>query len=123
MTPSFTNGICERIHREIKKSLYAEKLLKKNNYDIKFVLSWAVRAQNNVYSSVTKNKPIELFFHNNENISIEVKDNMIKSQLRHKKYIKPYFIDTKVVICEYYQKIGNTLNVQFQKKGKYFLEQ
>ena len=115
-----TNGVCERIHREITKSLYAEKL-KKNGYDLKFALSSAVRAQNNVYSSVTKHKPFDLFFGNNDNITEEVKINMIKSQFRIKKNLKPLFIDTKVLICEYYQKKGNNLTIKFRKKGNYLI--
>ncbi len=69
-----TNGIVERLYQEIVKSLYEEKLKK---YDIKYSLSNAIRAQNSSISTITKHTPIELFFNNTEEISKEVKYNMI----------------------------------------------
>jgi len=57
-----TNGVVERIHQEISKSIYAEKLKNKGNFNLEFALSNAIRAQNNIVSRVTKYKPVDLFF-------------------------------------------------------------
>ena len=59
-----TNRIVERLHTEIKKTLFIEKLSKKDNYNIKMAISNAIYAHNYTISRTTKFKPIELFNNN-----------------------------------------------------------
>ena len=61
-----TNGIVERLHREIKKSLYVEKIKNGENYNINMAISNAVLAHNANKSRSTKYKPIDLFFNKDE---------------------------------------------------------
>ena len=63
-----TNGIVERLHKDIKKSLYVEKLIKKENYNIKIALQNSVFSHNNTICRSTKFKPIELFYSKSDEI-------------------------------------------------------
>ena len=75
-----TNGIFERLHKDIKKSLYVEKLIKKEKYNIKIALQNSVFSHNNTICRSTKFKPIELFYSNSDEIKNKAKENIIKSQ-------------------------------------------
>lgn len=75
-----TNGIVERLHRGIKKSLYVEKIKNGENCNINMAISKAVLSHNTNKNRSTKYKLIDLFFNNDENISKEVKKNISDSQ-------------------------------------------
>lgn len=116
-----TNGGVERIHREICKSMYAEKLKNKEKYNMEFSLSNAVKAQNNVISRVTKYKPNELFFNNDDTKTIKVNDNMIKSQKNVNNKIKPIQKYSKILICNTFNQNGNNIKPNFGKKEIYII--
>ena len=74
-----TNGIVERLHRDMKKMLYVEKLTKKDKYNIKMAVQNAVYSHNNTVCRTTKGKPIDLFYNKDETIEKKLK----KIQLNH----------------------------------------
>ena len=76
-----TNGIVERLHKDIKKHIYIEKLTKKDKFNIKLAVQNAVYSHNNTICRSTKFKPIELFYNKSEDIKKKAVENIIKSQL------------------------------------------
>ena len=61
-----TNGLVEAVHKDIVNSLKAEKLEKKNKYDINFSIAIASSVHNKNIHTVTKYSPEFLFYNNNE---------------------------------------------------------
>ena len=72
-------------------------------------------------SSVTKYKPVELFFNNNESKSKEVNFNMKQSQKIMNNKLNPIPIYEKILIINTYKKIGNCLKPKLGKKGIYII--
>ena len=80
-------------------------------------LSKALSLHNNLISTVTKHKPVDLFNDINNNYNEDVINNTIQSQsnINNNKVI--YSIDSKVLISTNYQKNGKTLNIKYNHKG------
>ena len=72
-------------------------------------------------SSVTKYKPVELFFNNNESKSKEVNFNIKQSQKIMNNKLNPIPIYEKILIINTYKKIGNCLKPKLGKKGIYII--
>ena len=104
-----TNGVVEAVHKDIVNSLKAEKLEKKNKYDINFSIAIAASAHNKNIHTVTKYSPEFLFYNNNEELSKDVTENMKKSQNCRKNKINPIKPNSKVLISIHYIRKGNTL--------------
>ena len=113
-----TSGIVERLHKDIKKSPYVEKLIKKEKYNIKIALQNSVFSHNNTICRSTKFKPIELFYSNSDEIKNKAKENIIKSQKNINNNSNPIPINAYVLVAENYIKAGKSLKVKFDKKGK-----
>ena len=116
-----TNGVVEAVHKDIVNSLTANKMEKRDKYDIKLALPLAVRAHNNNIHSVTKYSPLYLFYNNTEEIIKEVQENMKKSQIHLKDNINPLPENSKVLISGRYQRKGDSLYVKFNNTGKTFI--
>ena len=70
----------ERIHQEISKSIFSEKLKNKDTFNLQIAVSNAVKSKNNIISSVTKYKPYYSFFNNDPSVKNEVIQNTKYSQ-------------------------------------------
>ena len=55
-----TNGVCEVVHKEIKKYIYSEYFKNKDNFDIENELFNITKIHNNKVHSTTKRIPREI---------------------------------------------------------------
>ena len=104
-----TNGVVEAVHKDIVNSLKAEKLEKKNKYDLNFSISNAARAHNTNIHTVTKYSPEYLFYNYTEELSKEVVENMKKSKAWRKNNLNPIKSNSKVLVSIHYIREGKTL--------------
>ena len=71
---------------------------------------------NNTKSRVTKFKPIDIFFNNN-NLNEIIKSNIVSSQKKINESKKFITIDSKVLISSVFNKNGKKISVKYNKKG------
>ena len=111
-----SNGIVERLHWEVKKSLLVEKFVKKEDYDIKIAIENVKYSHNNPNNRVIKYNPFYLFFNYEENMSKIVKENIKQSQKNINKNKKTLNVDTELLISTNFIQLGKNISIKFNKK-------
>ena len=112
-----TNGVVERIHQSVIKSLITLKIKYKKKYDLKMAIVEAENAHNSSIHTTTKEIPKELFNNNNKEIYTGVKNNIIEVNKNINNNSNPIKINSYVLLSNIYIKKGNKLDVNFKNIG------
>ena len=81
MSDVWRGGSCTgtRVNRSIKKALICEFIDKKLNFHIEIALKYVVDNYNNNYHNTIKFSPAKVFFSEDEELFIKVKENTLNS--------------------------------------------
>ena len=117
-----SQGLVERLHRVIKRSLYCKKEEMKNNYNVDFAISEIIKIKNNTYSRIIGSTPNELFFRSFSEEEIKnINLKMLESQKLNNIFRNKYEINEKVLINDNFKIENNTLKKRNKKYGSWVI--
>lgn len=124
-----SQGVCERIHRTIRKGLIIKYIENRNKFDLVTELNNVVKEYNRTTHTVTKYTPIEIFYSTNKLLLDEVYKNTVDYYVKNQKdaisYIKGekcLLINNIIISKKKYDKKYIILEKNRIKNNKSFLK-